>query len=73
MQRVGCFGGDVLMSGDSSIETVSEIARGLPSLLAISFSDSAPQEQGKEASQGAFDLPPPLSLGTGVEKPSDLG
>lgn len=69
----GMLGGDILMSGDSSVKTVSETARGLSSLLAVSFSDSAPQEQGKEASLGAFDLPRPLSLGKAVEKPSDLG
>lgn len=53
------------MSGDSSIETVSETTQGLSSLLVISFSDSAPQE----ASLGAFDLLPPCPLGQGLRNP----
>lgn len=57
------------MSGDLSVETVSETTQGLSSLLVISFSDSAPQEQGKEASLGAFDLPPPCPLGQGLRNP----
>lgn len=61
--------GDILMSRDSSVETVSETTQGLSSLLVISFSDSAPQEQGKEASLGAFDLPPPCPLGQGLRNP----
>ena len=63
------LGGDILMSGDSKIEIVSETARGLSSLLAVSFSDSVPQEQGKEASLGAFDLPPSCPLEQGLRNP----